>query len=187
MRIKNRLAAHLSDRRLLELAEFAAGGIPTHDLLVEAGFTSGLDGHAAGLFRASLYGWDAKRHPDLRFYLRAALPEHDLRVAGSHWPCRTTREPGGPGRSHLRYLAAYAPLPTVTVHDLDEELVYILAHEFAHLAQWRADQAAGWRLYRRLDGSHDEDRIEREAEARGQARLAAFRAARRPPAEGARD
>ena len=178
MYLKNKLTAVISDERLTELARFAAGPLDLSDVLVEAGFTTGLDGEAAGLFRTPLYGWDATRHPGATFLVRAAFPQSDLSPAGGHWPCHSSRTPAGRGANHLRYLDAYDGLPATTVDDLEEELVYILGHEFRHLAQWRADAAANWTLYVRADGSHDAEYVEHEAEAAGQARLAAFRAQR---------
>lgn len=174
MFLKNKLSRVIGDEELRELIAFAADGLDLSDVLVEAGFTTGLDGEAAGLFRSELYGWDATRYSAARLYVRAGFPQgDDLRAA--HHPCTASPVPSGPGFNHLDYPASYAPNPPVTVDSLEEELVYIYGHEFGHVEQWRADEAAGWTLYQRPDGSHDADRIEREAEARGQARLAAFR------------
>lgn len=177
MFLKNKLSQYVSDQELTGLVRFAADGLDLRDILVEAGFVSGLDGEAAGLFRSQPYGWDRARFPNARLYVRAGFPRgQDLQRA--HHPCSASPTPAGPGRNHLDYLPAYRPLPAVTLADLAEELVYIYGHEFAHVSQWRADQAAGWTLYQRPDGSHDADRLEHEAEAAGQARLAAYRRAR---------
>ncbi len=178
MYLKNKLDSVLSDERLIELVHVAAGPLDLSDVLVEIGRTNGLDGEAAGLFRTPLYGWDAGRYPAANFLVRAAFPHGDLSPAGGHWPCTASRTPAGPGTNHLHYIDAYEGLPAVTVHDLEEELVYILGHEFRHLAQWRADQAANWTLYLLPDGSHDADAVEHEAEAAGQAILRTFRAQR---------
>ena len=174
MFLKNKLSHEISDDALLELIDIAADGLDLDDVLVEAGFITGLDGEAAGLFRSALYGWDRSRYPHAQLYVRAAFPQgSDLRA--DHYPCTASSIPAGPGFNHLDYPAAYAPHPPVTVHSLEEELVYIYGHEFGHVEQWRADAAADWTLYTRADGSHDGERIEREAEERGQRRLAAFR------------
>jgi len=178
--LKNRFPRAIDDARLAELVAFAANGIPLgEEVLVELGPTSGVDGEAAGLFRTPPYGWDQKRYPEARFLVRAAFRSERELVDGSHWPCTASVRPAGRGTSHLNYLGAYAPLPPVQVEDLEEELVYLFGHECFHLDQYRRDQAADWTLYEGPDGSHDADRLEREAEAHGQARLAAFRRARR--------
>lgn len=174
MFLKNKLTRYLSDQELARLIAVAADGLDLRDVLVEAGFVSGLDGEAAGLFRSAPYGWDLARFPEARLYVRAGFPRGQDLIAAHH-PCSASPTPAGPGCNHLAYLPAYRPLPAVTLQDLAEELVYIYGHEFTHVAQWRADQAAGWTLYQRADGSHDADRLEHEAEAAGQARLGAFR------------
>lgn len=176
MILRNRLPRAIGDAALRDLVAFAAGGIPLgDDVLVELGTTSGLDGEAAGLFRTPPYGWHTKAHPGARFLLRAAFRSERELLDGSHWPCTASARPSGRGTGHLDYPASYAPSPPVTVRSLEEELVYILGHESFHLDQWRRDAAAGWTLYELPDGAHDADRVEREAEAAGQGRLAAFR------------
>lgn len=180
MILKNRFRRAISDERLADLVAVAADGIPLgDDVLVELGPTSGVDGEAAGLFRTPPYGWDQKRYPEARFSVRAAFRSERELVDGSHWPCTASERPAGQGSSHLNYLAAYRPLPAVRLEDLEEELVYLFGHEVFHLDQYRRDAAADWALYALPDGSHDGDRIEREAEVHGQNRLAAFRRARR--------
>lgn len=179
-RLRNRLRAAISDERLRELATFAAGPVALGpDVLVELGVTRGLDGYAAGLFRSPPYGWDASGYPQVRYFLRAAFPGPDSLLNGRHWPCESSREPSGPGRSHLRQIDAYGRIGRVRLENLEEEIVYLLGHESWHLEQHRRDEASGWRLYVRPDGAHDGDRLEREAELVGRQRLADFRALQR--------
>jgi hypothetical protein len=174
--IKNRFSRLIDDARLAALVTFAADGIALgDDVLVELSTSTGLDGDAAGLFRTPPYGWDTKVHPGARYYLRAAFRSEREIADGSHYPCTASRVPNGAGFNHLDYLDCYAPLPPVQVASLEEELVYIFGHECFHLDQHRRDEAADWRLYELPDGGTDHDRIEREAEEAGQARLAAFR------------
>lgn len=179
MILKNRFPRLIDDARLADLVSFAANGIPLGDeVIVELGTTSGVDGEAAGLFRTPPYGWDLKRYPEARYLIRAAFRSETELRDGSHWPCTSSETPRGQGFSHLDYRAAYAPLPRVRLDDLEEELVYLFGHECFHIAQYRRDRDADWTLYELPDGSHDGDRIEREAEAHGQDRLAAFRVRR---------
>jgi hypothetical protein len=176
MILRNRFSRVISDERLTDLVTFAADGITlSDDVIIELGPTSGVDGEAAGLFRSPPYGWHINSHPAARYLVRAAFrSEHEL-LDGTHWPCTASATPTGRGSAHLAYIDAYAPLPHITVNTLEEELVYIFAHECFHLDQHRRDEAAHWTLYTHDDGSHDGDRTEYEAEANGQARLAAFR------------
>ena len=176
MILRNRFPHVISDERLGELVTFAADGIALgDDVIIELGTTSGVDGEAAGLFRSPPYGWHTNSHPDARYLVRAAFRSEAELLDGTHWPCSSSPAPVGRGSAHLAYLDAYAPLPRATVQTLEEEIVYIFGHECFHLDQHRRDEAAGWTLYTHADGTHDADRIEHEAEANGQARLAAFR------------
>jgi hypothetical protein len=178
--LKNRFRRAVSDERLAALVSIAAAGIPLgDDVIIELAPTSGVDGEAAGLFRTPPYGWDQKRYPEARYLIRAAFRSERELLDGSHWPCTASERPMGRGTSHLDYLAAYHPLPPVRLEDLEEELVYLFGHEIFHLDQYRRDAAADWTLYVLPDGSHDGERIEREAEANGHDRLAVFRRARR--------
>ena len=180
MILKNRFRRAISDERLADLVAIAAAGIPLgDDVIIELAPTSGVDGEAAGLFRTPPYGWDQKRYPEARYLIRAAFRSERELLDGSHWPCTASERPTGRGTSHLNYLAAYHPLPAVRLEDLEEELVYLFGHEIFHLDQYRRDAAADWTLYVLPDGSHDGDRIEREAEANGHDRLAVFRRAQR--------
>ena len=179
MILLNAFGRAIDDERLRALITFAADGIDLgDDVIIELGATRGIDGEAAGLFRSPPYGWHTNVYPSARYLVRAAFrSEHEL-LSGDHWPCTASALPGGRGTAHLSYLDAYAPLPPARLDALEEELVYLFGHECFHLLQHRRDEAAGWTLYQAPDGSHDGDRLEREAEAHGQARLAAFRAAR---------
>jgi hypothetical protein len=179
MIIENRLPGELTPARLRELIEFAADGTDLRGVYLELGSTYGLDGYAAGLFRTPPYRWTNKQHPNAEHLVRCAFPAGTrLERSDPHWPCTASPTPSGPGRSHLCYLPAYRPNPPARLNDYEEEIVYIFAHEIHHLQQWRIDRASGWRSYLDAAGEHDSDRLEREAESVGLARLSAFRTQR---------